>query len=1070
MSYEYSEDNLVEETAHDLFYNKLGWDIAIAYNNETFGVHSTYGRKNKKQVVLEKTFLEKLKEFNPGLPDQAYNNALEQILFDSTTKSIIDLNREKYNLIRDGIPVSYTDSKGKKITDRKLKIIDFQDPLKNNFHAIRQLWIEGRSGRLRRPDIIGFVNGIPLLFIELKAVHQQLESAWSGNLSDYKDVIPKLFHYNAFIILSNGIQGKIGSVTGHFRHFHEWKRINEEDEGIVGLDRIILGICDKKRFLDLFENFIVFDESTGKQLKIIAKNHQFIGVNRTLDAFKEKNDLYNIGRIEKESKQKLGVFWHTQGSGKSYSMLFLCQKLHRKFSESFTFLIVTDRNELENQIYGTFTGSGAISKSLGAGITSIRAESGEHLKELLKQNHRYIFSLIHKFNFEGVISERSNIIVVSDEAHRTQGGILALNLRNALPNASFIGFTGTPLFKHDEITKRIFGEYVSKYDFRRSVIDGATVPLYYENRGELLGISNPDIAEQMQELIDSEDDLNINERSKIENLFQREYPVLTANKRLDAVAKDVVNHFFKRGYKGKGMFISIDKVTAVKMYNLIMKYKAKYEVDFEKGIKKGIYEDQEELEKTRELKWIRETEICVVVSGEQNEVGKFESLGLDIDFHREKMNFRDLETEFKDPDNPFRFVIVCAMWITGFDVPSLSTLYIDKPLKAHTLMQTIARANRINEGKENGLIVDYIETYKDLLKALSVYGEGDNGGGGTGGPPVKPKEVQLEELKLAIDSLKQYLNGLGFELNLLTGEKNKLVKTRLVADAINCINENDKSRKRFMFLARDVFQKFHAIMPDNRLGAIKPDRDAIDAIYKTIENDVQSADVSELMGKIQSIVDSAIVSIVREENEEKSNPVDLSSLNFETLKKMFSSSEHKNSIIFALKEKIKNKLDEMINQNPLRVDYFKKYQEIIAKYNDGKSAMAIEEAFRLLLEQIDDMTFEEVRIKREGLSEEQGAIFDILRKPKLNNQDKIRVRRIAIELLDVLKKEELKVSRWSEQTTIAAQVEVKINQTLFQQLPDPEYTKDDIDLRSVLILEHLKNQYYGGGLSVYGRY
>ena len=273
-----------------------------------------------------------------------------------------------------------------------------------------------------------------------------------------------------------------------------------------------------------------------------------------------------------------------------------------------------------------------------------------------------------------------------------------------------------------------------------------------------------------------------------------------------------------------------------------------------------------------------------------------------------------------------------------------------------------------------------------------------------------------------------------------------------------------------MFLARDVFQKFKAIMPDNRLGAIKPDRDAIDAIYQTIENDVQSADVSELMGKIQSIVDSAIVSLVREEIEEKSKIVDLSSLNFETLKKMFSSSEHKNSIIFALKEKIKNKLDKMINQNPLRVDYFKRYQEIITKYNEGKSTMAIEEAFRLLLEQIDDMTFEEVRIKREGLSEEQGAIFDILRKPKLNNQDKIRVRRIAIELLDILKKEELKVSRWSEQTTIAAQVEVKINQTLFQQLPDPEYTTDDINLRSVLILEHLKNQYYGGGLSVYGKY
>lgn len=1071
MSYEYSEDNLVEETAIDLFYNELDWDVSIAFNKETFGEFSTYGRKNKKQVVLEKTFLEKLKEFNPGLPDSAYNSALEQILFDSSSKLTIDLNKEKYNLIRDGIPVNYTDSKGKKVTDRKLRIIDFQDPLRNNFHAIRQLWIEGRAGRLRRPDIIGFVNGIPLLFIELKAVHQQLETAWNNNLSDYKVNIPKLFHYNAFIILSNGIEGKIGSVSGHFRHFHEWKRINEEDEGIVGLDRIIKGICEKKRFLDLFENFIVFDESTGKQLKIIAKNHQFIGVNRTIDAFKEKNDLYDIGRIAKEAKQKLGVFWHTQGSGKSYSMLFLCQKLHRKFAESFTFLIVTDRNELENQIYGTFTGAGAISKSLGAGVSSIRAESGEHLKQLLKQNHRYIFSLIHKFNFEGVITERSNIIVVSDEAHRTQGGILALNLRNALPNASFIGFTGTPLFKHDEITKRIFGEYVSKYDFRRSVIDGATVPLFYENRGELLGISNPDIAEQMQEVIDSEDDLDINERAKVEKLFKREYPVLTARKRLDAVAKDVVNHFFNRGYKGKGMFIGIDKVTAVKMYNLIMEQKATFEVEFEKKIKKGGYGDQEELEKARELKWIKETEICVVVSSEQNEVSKFEALGLDIDFHREKMNFRDLETEFKDPNNPFRFVIVCAMWITGFDVPSLSTLYIDKPLKAHTLMQTIARANRINEGKENGLIVDYIETYKDLLKALSVYGEGEGGGkGSSDDPPVKPKEVQIEELKLAIENLKQYLNELGFDLIHLIKQKNKLLKTSLLADAINCINQNDNTRNKFLLLARDVFRKFNALMPDDALKPLIADRNAIDVIYTAIETKTESADVSELMGKIQSIVDSAIDSLVREANEDQSKIVDLSILDFETLKKMFSSSEHKNSIIFALKEQIKNKLDEMVNQNPLRVDYFKTYQDIIAKYNKGKSSMAIEEAFRSLLQQINDLTFEEVRIKREGLTEEQGAVFDILRKPVLSTQDKIKVRKIAIELLDILKKEELQVARWSEQTTVAAEVEVKINQTLFKELPDPEYTIDEINLRSVLILEHLKNQYYGGGLSVYGRY
>lgn len=1067
MSYEYSEDFLVEETAEDLFFNKLNWNVSFAFNRETFGEFSTYGRKSKKQVVLEKTVLEKLREFNPGLPDAAYQSALEQLLMDSASKSLIDINREKYYLIRDGIPVSYIDKMGKKINNRKLKIMDFRDPGKNDFNAIRQLWIEGRSGRPRRPDIIGYVNGIPLLLIELKAIHKQLETAFNDNLSDYKDVIPKLFHYNAFIIISNGSEGKIGSVTSPYRHFHEWKRINEEDEGIVGLDRIIMGTCEKNRFLDLFENFIVYDESGGAARKIIAKNHQYIGVNRTLEAFSNKNELFNSGKIALESKQKLGVFWHTQGSGKSYSMLFLCQKIHRKVSDSYTFLIVTDRNELENQIYGTFTGAGAISQTIGSGINSIRAESGANLKELLKKNHRYLFSLIHKFNFSEVITERSNLIVISDEAHRTQGGVLALNLRNAIPNASFIGFTGTPIFKHDEVTKRIFGEYVSKYDFKRSVIDGATVPLFYENRGELLGINNPDIARQMQEIIDSEDDLDIDQRSKIEKLFQREYPVLTAHKRLEAIAKDVVFHFFNRGYKGKGMFICIDKVTAVKMYNLIVKQKEKFEKDFEKNLKKGIYEDQEEQLKKRELQWIRETEICVVVSGEQNEIKKFESLGLDIDYHREKMNTRDLETEFKNPDHPFRFVIVCAMWITGFDVPSLSTLYIDKPLKAHTLMQTIARANRINEGKVNGLIVDYIETYKDLLKALSVYGDT---GGDRPEPPVKPLDEFVKLLAESIEVVKRFLKQLGFDLDTLTNQKDRLQKSKLIQDAVNSIKKNDDTLKQFMVLSRDVFRKFNALIPKEVLKEYISDRNSIDIIYKKIENNVESADVSELMSKIQSIVDSAIVSFVKEGTDENIDQVDLSRINFETLKKMFDSTENKNSVIYSLKEKIKKQLDEMVEQNPLRVDYYRQYQEIIAKYNAGKSVTVLEETFRNLLDLVDKLTKDQIRVKLEDLTEEQCAVFDILKKPMLSAEDRKRVRKIAIELLDVLKKEQLQVVQWSEQSTVAAQVEVKISKTLFEELPHPEYTMDDIGLRSVLILKHLRNQYYGGGRSVYGSY
>ena len=468
MNNEYSEDILIEQPAINLFSDKLGWDTLLAYNKESYGEGSTLGRLSKKEVVLKKIFLEKLKQFNPNLPEQAYNQAYEKLVAESSTKSLAEINYEKYLLLRNGIPIDIIateDEQAGSTQQKTLKVFDFDNADNNHFLAVRQLWIQGKSNRERRPDIIGFVNGIPLLFIELKAACKKLESAYNDNFTDYKDVIPKLFYYNAFVVLSNGIESRIGSVTGKYQHFHEWKRITEEDEGIVALDRIIIGVCEKKRFIDLFENFILFDNSLGKVVKIIARNHQFIGVNKAIENIQHKEQSYKQGEISLEEKQKLGVFWHTQGSGKSYSMVFFCQKIHRKIAGSYTFLIVTDRNELDTQIYGTFSGVGAVSQVKAGAKDSLKANSGKHLRQLLSSGGRYLFTLVHKFNFNEEITKRDNIIVISDEAHRTQGGNLAMNLRNALPNASFIGFTGTPLFKDDEITKRIFGDYVSRYDF-----------------------------------------------------------------------------------------------------------------------------------------------------------------------------------------------------------------------------------------------------------------------------------------------------------------------------------------------------------------------------------------------------------------------------------------------------------------------------------------------------------------------------------------------------------------------------------------------------------------------------
>jgi type I restriction enzyme R subunit len=1064
MTREYSEDALIEQTAIGLFQQELQWETFLAYNNESFGDTGTLGRASKKDVVLKRHFLEKLKELNPNLPTKAYEEAYEKFTESSSSKSLAELNQEKYQLMRDGIPVDYLNEHGELVRNKTLRVFDFENPENNRFLAVRQLWIEGRSGRVRRPDIIGFVNGIPLLFVELKAAHRRLENAYNENFSDYKDVIPELFYYNAFVVLSNGIESRIGSITGKYQHFHEWKRITEDEDGVVALDRMLLGVCQKDRFLDLFENFILFDNTLGRTVKLVARNHQFIGVNKAIANIRQKQTLHQEGKITLEELQRLGVFWHTQGSGKSYSMVFFCQKIHRKFMGSYTFLIVTDREELDNQIYGTFSGVGAVPKARAGSRDSLKANSGKHLQELLRSEHRYLFALIHKFNFDEVITERQNIIVISDEAHRTQGGQLAMNLRNALPGASFIGFTGTPLFRDDEMTKRIFGDYISKYDFKRSVDDGATVPLYYENRGEYLGLVNPNINADIRAVLDAEaENLDSDQTSRVEQLIAREYPILTAQKRLNDIAADVVWHFCNRGYKGKAMFIALDKLTAVRMYDLITHHWQEYIQNLEREISRGTYGDQETLEKSRELEWIKGTEICVVVSGEQNEMQKFRDWGLDIEPHREKMNTQDLESRFKEEADPFRLAIVCAMWITGFDVPSLSTMYIDKPMKAHTLMQAIARANRINEGKNNGLIVDYIETYTALLDALAIYGSGGMGSGNEGGgdeAPVKPNMELITQLEMALNAVESFLKDeLEFDLQTLISASG-VQKLSAIEQGVNAIYTNDETKRKFQLLAREVFRKYKALQPHKVLKQYAPRKNAINVLYTCIEDNVESADVTEIMRKIQQVVDSSIDNIVRDDQKRYHASVDLSGLNFELLEQYFKKATHKRALVQSLKNTVENQLLQRVERNPILVNYLERYQEIINAYNKGKDETVIQETFRQLIELINNFTTEEAEAKRDGLNEDQKAIFDILRQGKtLTAEEKKTVRDISVQLLEELQKEKLKVELWWEKKETTAGIYTHVTNSLFSVLPFPAYAEEEIKSKSSMVVEHLKGHY-----------
>ncbi len=511
------------------------------------------GRASDREVVLTRPLREKLVALNKGLPDAAYDDAVRQIIVTVTSQTMAVTNREKYDLMRDGVQVTFRDNNGERMRQR-LRVFDFDEPTNNQFLCVRELWVRGDLYR-RRADIIGFVNGLPLLFIECKNIHRNLKTAFEQNFSDYLDTIPHLFHHNAIVMFGNGEQAKIGSITSRWEHFNEWKRLDEEAPGAVDMETLLKGVCEKRNFLDLVENFILFEGAAGEPKKIVARNHQFHGVNRAIAAVRER----------KARAGKLGVFWHTQGSGKSYSMVMFTRKVHRKLGGNFTFLVLTDRDDLDTQIYKTFANCGVVSDK-----EPCRAASGHHLNDLLTQHKAYVFSLIQKFNKkvepEQPYSERDDIIVITDEAHRTQYGTLALNLRNALPHASFIGFTGTPLFKDDEITQRVFGKYVSTYDFQRAVDDKATVPLYYDARGEKLGVAIGDLNERIAEKLEEieTDDIDVDQR--LEKELKRDYHIITADKRLDQIARDFVRHYSTAWESGKAMLVCIDKVTCVRMH------------------------------------------------------------------------------------------------------------------------------------------------------------------------------------------------------------------------------------------------------------------------------------------------------------------------------------------------------------------------------------------------------------------------------------------------------------------------------------------------------------------------
>ncbi|MFS0576423.1 type I restriction endonuclease subunit R [Sporosarcina sp. 179-K 3D1 HS] len=1026
MSWEYSENILVQNSAGNLLHDVLGWDVQFAYNKEVLGENGTLGRESYKEIVLTRYLRKALFDINDWLTEEYCDIAVKTLLAYTSSSTLMQINREKYRMLRDGIPIKVRKPNGEQ-EDKLVRVFNFSDPANNHFLAVKEMKIHGDLYR-RRTDIVGFVNGIPLLFIELKKQNVDVQDAYTCNYTDYLDTIPRLFHFNAFVMLSNGLESRIGTLGSKYEFYNEWKRLHEEDPGSVELATMLKGICDKKNFMDLFENFILFDISGGITAKIMARNHQFLGVNEAVESY--ENRKLNNG--------KLGVFWHTQGSGKSYSMVFLAQKIRRKFAGSPTFVILTDRDELNKQISDTFEACGLLGTTKAQQFI---AQNGDDLIQKLKGNPSFIFTLIHKFNKpnESPIIPNHDIIVLSDEAHRSQNGIFADNMLALLPTASRIGFTGTPLFAYDNITERTFGGYVSIYDFKRAVEDGATVPLYYENRADLLEIENPEINERLLEAIEQAD-LDVNQQAKLEQEMSKEIHILTSEKRLDAIAKDFVEHYSELWTSGKAMFVCINKVTAVRMYNLAQKYWAIKIKEIEASLSSAT--QQEYMEISRKLDWMKQTEMAVIISPEQNEIATFEKWGLDIKPHRTQMERREMDKEFKDPDNPFRIVFVCAMWLTGFDVKSLSTIYLDKPLKAHTLMQTIARANRVYQGKSNGLIVDYVGVVKALRKALAEYTKTKGGAGGSN--PAPDKSELIARIIALLNEINAYMKQRDFDLSSII-QAVDFVKLSLVQEGANAMCVSEEVKKRFEVMARELFKLFKYVEKQDVKESERALKNAISAVYDQMQEKRKKSDNTDLMIQLHNIVGEYIKVVKAPEISKdggtgyivESRRFDISHINFERLQQEFARVKNKNLLLKDLKELIDDRLDTMLKYNPTRINYYERYQKIIQEYNAEHDKAAIEKTFIDLTNFVNDLDDEEKRYVREGFdNDEELAMYDLLLKESLTPSEIKNIKKLAKILLEQIKDKISVLDQWTEKEETQAAVDNLIRDTLWSELPE----------------------------------
>jgi type I restriction enzyme, R subunit len=993
-------ESIVEDAALEWF-GDLGY--AVGHGPHLAPGESATERDTFGEVVLVGRLREAIRQLNLGIPEEAREEALRKVLRVGTP-SLVQTNRDFHKMLRDGVPVEYPRPDGS-IAGDHVRLVDFILPQANDWLAVNQFTvIEGQHNR--RPDIVVFVNGLPLGLIELKNAADEDADIWAAywQLQTYKAEISSLLNYNAVLVVSDGTYARIGSLTANQEWFKVWRTIDGESDApktALELETLTRGVFDRQRFLDLLQHFIVFEEDpdNGQLHKIIAGYHQFHAVNAAVEetvrasgmatenSTREEAGTYWAGSMQggKPGDRRAGVVWHTQGSGKSFSMLFYAARVVRHPAmKNPTLVVLTDRNDLDDQLFGQFQRCADI-----LGQTPVQASGREHLRELLNRaSGGVVFTTIHKFAAEKgelmpELSARQNIVVIADEAHRSQYGFggkvnektgemsygFASNLRDALPNASFIGFTGTPIEKTDANTRAVFGDYISIYDIQRAVADKATVPIYYESRISKLSLNAaelPKLDAEFEEITEGEE---LTKKERLKTKWAALEALVGDPKRIALVAADLVAHFEKRveAMDGKAMIVCMSRRICVDLYDALIKLRPEWEAKTLKVVMTGSAEDGPE--------W-------------QKHIGN-------------KKQRRDLANQFKDAKNPFKIVIVRDMWLTGFDAPCLHTMYADKPMQGHGLMQAIARVNRVFRDKPGGLVVDYLGLADQLKKALITYTES----GGQGNPTFDTAQaisVMLEKHGIACDLMH------GFNWDKWTSGK-PTERLALIPAGQEHILEQEDGKKRWVQVVTELSRAFALCAASDEATEIRNDVSFFQALQAALNKQSSSN------RKTPEQIDAAIRQLVSKAITTEGQMIDvftaagLPKPDISILSDQFLAEvrglKHKNVAAELLEKLLKDELKVRSKRNLVQSQVFseKLKKTLNAYHNRAISTMQVIEELIKMAKDLDAAT---KRGEDMGLTDDEIAFYDALASndSAVQAMGDVKLKLIAAELITQVKK------------------------------------------------------------------